>query len=87
MSTNATTTALVAGRALDLGEQGGEQDWRFATPVRAVDRRAIVRIGQRRRDVVDGAPRRLLRAPRGRSRPGVVAAAIRSAALTRTRSG
>ena len=44
---------LVAGRALDLGEQGGEQRLAVGDAGQAVDRRPVVRVGQGGGDAVD----------------------------------
>jgi hypothetical protein len=48
--------SFVARRALDLGEQGCEQDLSIGDAGEAVDRRPVMRVGERRGDPVDRDP-------------------------------
>ena len=65
---------LIARCALDLGEQGGEEGLAIDHAGQAVDRRPVVRVGEGRRDAVDGIPEpRLETAAAARDGDGVVA--------------
>ena len=67
--------SLVARRSLDLGEQLREERLAVGHAGQAVDRRAVVGVGERGRDAVDrGAQARLEAAASGRDRDRVVAA-------------